>query len=447
MALDSSVVWEVRTTGNDDNGGGYDSDDNGTDYSQQAAAQLTLSDLVCDIASTTLTSVTGGFTVEMIDNIIQIKSGTNFVVGFYQIATYVDTNEVTIDRTASDGSDATSGTGSVGGALATPGMAGKALVDHGVSGMYIYIKSGTYTLSTGSVNVSGGPLHLANDVGVITEGYGISRGDLGAKPVLDAGAQSSLTLFSFLEAGRTPSQTFLNLEADGNSQASVIGFASLGSGDQSNRQSIRCKATDCVTGFSDTNSRDSIASGCTTGFSLEACASANAARCYAVDCATGFFRADACECLANGGAVGFTTHRGDGQYTRCTAYNCSGNGFDATDVMGIWEACLASECGGFGFDTNGRDGIVLLDCAGYSNSGGRVDGSPYMDIGAINLSADPFDTAGSDFQPNDAATGGALLRGVAFPIGGLPDNTDIGAVQHSDPAGGGGGGSNCIIGG
>ena len=48
MALSATVVWEVRPAGSgssDDNGGGYKSDAGTTDYSQQDAAELTLTDL------------------------------------------------------------------------------------------------------------------------------------------------------------------------------------------------------------------------------------------------------------------------------------------------------------------------------------------------------------------------------------------------------------------
>lgn len=138
-ALTSDTTWEVRTTGNDDNGGGYDTGGSGTDYSLQDAAQLTLTDLAC-ANNTTLTSVTGGFTAAMVDNIIQIKSGTNFTAGFYEITARTDTNTVTLDRNPTNGSNATSGTGSVGGALLTITKAMGAMA----SGNDVYVRKGTY---------------------------------------------------------------------------------------------------------------------------------------------------------------------------------------------------------------------------------------------------------------------------------------------------------------
>ena len=74
-----------------------------------STSKLRLTDLVMAKDSTTLTSETGGFTVAMVGEKIYISAGTNFIVGWYTIATHVDTNEVTLNKTA-----ATAGAGSVG---------------------------------------------------------------------------------------------------------------------------------------------------------------------------------------------------------------------------------------------------------------------------------------------------------------------------------------------
>jgi len=74
-----------------------------------STSKLRLTDLVMAKDSTTLISETGGFTVAMVGEKIYISAGTNFIVGWYTIATHVDTNEVTLNKTA-----ATAGAGSVG---------------------------------------------------------------------------------------------------------------------------------------------------------------------------------------------------------------------------------------------------------------------------------------------------------------------------------------------
>ena len=65
MSLNAAIDWEIRQDGSDLNGGGYKRTAGTTDYSQQAAAQLALTDLAC-ASNTTLTSATGGFTAAMV---------------------------------------------------------------------------------------------------------------------------------------------------------------------------------------------------------------------------------------------------------------------------------------------------------------------------------------------------------------------------------------------
>jgi len=163
-ALPSDTTWEVRTTGSDNNGGCFDTGGAGTDYSQQDAAQLSLTDLAQTLSSTTLTSATGGFTSAMVDNCIQITgAGTGaFTLGFYEITVFTDTNTVTIDRTACSTANCSGGTGAVGGALAG-GDLGNKPAEAGTH--TIYIKAGTYTSS------------ITSGAGSNWYGYNASRGD------------------------------------------------------------------------------------------------------------------------------------------------------------------------------------------------------------------------------------------------------------------------------
>jgi parallel beta-helix repeat protein len=184
MAIHADTDWEIRSTGNDDNGAGFYDRDPGTsvDYSQQDSAELTLTDLATDGAGTGLSSVTGGFTAAMAGNIIYIKSGTGFSVGYYEITAYTDTNNVTIDRSA--GISATAGTGSVGGGRATITDAfGEMLVD----GNDVYLKSGTYT-QTAHFNIAndGSDLSPIQLIGYQTTHDDYPTGD--DRPLVAAGA-------------------------------------------------------------------------------------------------------------------------------------------------------------------------------------------------------------------------------------------------------------------
>src|SRR5216684_2306337 len=96
--ITAATVWDVRpTTGSNLNGACFDSTiaNAGTDYSQQATAQLSLSDMATTGVTTTVTSVTGGFTAAMIGNCLRIDSGTNWTLGWYQITARTDTNTIT----------------------------------------------------------------------------------------------------------------------------------------------------------------------------------------------------------------------------------------------------------------------------------------------------------------------------------------------------------------
>jgi hypothetical protein len=112
-----TAQWRIRTDGNELNGGGFDPDLGSTDYTDQAAAQLSLSDLACPNTSH-LTSVTGGFTSAMVGNCIRIASGTNFVPGYYFVVSYISTNEVILFDNPTTGAVASGGTGRLGGAWA-----------------------------------------------------------------------------------------------------------------------------------------------------------------------------------------------------------------------------------------------------------------------------------------------------------------------------------------
>jgi hypothetical protein len=187
MALNAGTVWEIRTTGSQANGGGFYDRDPGTsvDYSQQDAAQLTVTDLATDGAGTGLSSATGGFTAAMVGNIIRISGGT-LTAGWYEITARADTNNVTIDRSAGLGK--TGGTGNVGGAF----LLGGALDDDFLSanvvddGHTVWIKTGTYTLGEA---VTTSAASAALPVRII--GYKTARGDNPTgddRPLIDAGS-------------------------------------------------------------------------------------------------------------------------------------------------------------------------------------------------------------------------------------------------------------------
>lgn len=121
MALTAAQQWWVRVAGNVLNGAGYDATISGagTNYADQDSPQLSLTDFATSGAgSSTLTSATGGFTSQMIGNVIRIASGTNFTAGYYAVTSYTNTNTVGLDRSPTPGGAGSGGTGRLGGAAA-----------------------------------------------------------------------------------------------------------------------------------------------------------------------------------------------------------------------------------------------------------------------------------------------------------------------------------------
>jgi hypothetical protein len=166
MALSSSIVWEVRpTVGSDNNGGGYKTGASGTDYSQQASAQYALTGIASAGAGATILSAAAA--ADMVGNIAQVISGTNFTAGFYEIISVSVGVSITFDRSVCTGVGA-SGVINIGGALNTISIVAANMVSNNT----VYVKaSGTYTV-TATLNITA--LSLVSFIG-----YTTTRGDNG----------------------------------------------------------------------------------------------------------------------------------------------------------------------------------------------------------------------------------------------------------------------------
>lgn len=177
MSLSTSTQWEIRAGGGSDaNGGGFFNRVPGTsvDYTQQATAQLSLSDLA-SANSTTLTSATGGFAAAMAGNLLQITAGTNFTPGFYEVVTFTNANTVVLDRNPTSGAAASGGVGSLGGALATLAKAFSG--NRAGNTFWVQKGAGVHGL-TAPANPPGGGSALPTCV----IGYNAARGDGDAVP-------------------------------------------------------------------------------------------------------------------------------------------------------------------------------------------------------------------------------------------------------------------------
>lgn len=175
MAFTANVNWEVRTTGSDTNGGGYNKTaTGGTDFSQQNAAQFAYTDLVIGATNTQITSVARPFTSVDVGNIINVVSGTGFTVQRVQIIS-VASNVATCDKAVGTAAS-TAGVGNLGGALATLVVA----LPLASLGAVVWVQAGTYTATT--VATINGSCYVI--------GYGTVRGDNGV-PTLAANFSST----------------------------------------------------------------------------------------------------------------------------------------------------------------------------------------------------------------------------------------------------------------
>lgn len=173
-ALAATTVWEIRpANGSDLNGGCVNSATVVTDYSQQDAAQLSLTDLaVADGTTAVVTSAAAGFTSAMVGNCLHIESGTNWEPSFYAIVTFTSSSQVTLDRSPASAA-ATLGVGKVGGAAKTFESATTIdITDLLAGGHIVWVKNETgwnENVLLGSDNSNGAPVTI--------EGYNTSRGD------------------------------------------------------------------------------------------------------------------------------------------------------------------------------------------------------------------------------------------------------------------------------
>jgi hypothetical protein len=175
MALSSSIVWEIRTTGVTNTGGGFKSGASGTDYSQQDAAQYNGTNLASANGTTNpsvITSATHTFDANDVGNVIRISAGTNWTAGWYEIVS-VSGGAATLDRSCGTSATLSNGTFSVGGAVSVSDSQLQTWLQTGiVGGNTIYIKSGSYTMPNITVTTASGSSILIKWIG-----YQTTRGD------------------------------------------------------------------------------------------------------------------------------------------------------------------------------------------------------------------------------------------------------------------------------
>ena len=453
MALANTVQWEVRTTGNDANGGGFDVlvTSPGTDFSQQSSPQVVYTDLVIAATTTNLTSAAHPFGATHVGNIINIISGTGFTVGRYEVKS-VSGVIATMDRAVGTAAS-TGGAGNLGGGLATPGAAATASVAQNV----IWVQSGTYTLTAA----------ITATVAYSIIGYQTSHGDNGTAPTITtatnsialiATASSSAALwvhnFILTTTAGTPGIGINNASANSRcinvSNCTLTGFStgvvsSAGILNVFNTWINTCGIG--ITAGSSTlglNVIDCVVSGATT-------VAAGGISIGSADCSTSVIRT----LIVGGSGDGFRMS-GTGSSVKIVDSTIANN-----SGFGINMATAGWYTDGFGLLVQnniiyGNGNVGIRSTAAYfwstyiiNNGMGANTGGNYTNVTAIStiaITSNPFTSSGTgDYSLNTTAGGGAVLRGAGIP-GVMPNGTttqhiDVGGVNTSSGGGGGGGGS------
>lgn len=392
-AITSDAQWEVRSSGDNTNGSCFDTGASGTDYSQQDAAQLSITDgVVVEAAPTTLTSVTAGFTSAMVGNCFYIASGTNFTVGYYLITAYTSSTTVTIDRdpTDGDGGDGSGGTLKVGGAADDPEQVSASVV----AGNTVWIKAGTYTVAL-NVDVSGG-----GTTPIAWKGYNTTRDDKPTgtdRPLIDCASTLANGIVQDVADQTYRHVRVANCTGDGilyGAGATFINVKSSSNGDEgwddSANVSINCFRC------------ESASNG---GFGFEATASATASGIsvggtYIHDNTSGGVNS------GNQGSVFYSVveaNSGDGidETLNCINSIAHGNtgagsdGFDELISTAYYINCVSTSNGQYGF--SGTDSYGAFDFNAYNGNG--TAGLNVMTSGENDLTSAPnfTDSANGDY--------------------------------------------------
>jgi hypothetical protein len=474
MAFNTSTEWDVRTTGSDANGGGFNTAATGTDRSQQDAAFIAFTDLVIDATTNTkITSAGNPFGSTSPGNVINITGGTGFTVQRVQVVSVSGTT-ATCDKAVGTTSS-TGGTGNLGGSLLTIGQAATLAG----SGNAVHVKSGTYTVTTGATLTAGS---IQNAL----IGYGTTHNDGGTAPLMTTATNSItlLTLAGGFAAGLSDWVSNINFSSSAGTPGIGIAAGSGGPGITISG----CKISGCSKGI-DANTSGNFAnfllsnceiSGCTTwGALLGGSGSTSVIDCYIhgnggagtgittgglsvstlkierslvtanagvnILLATGstpvHFIARSCTFALATGTGGSTVGGGSGiclnqgstiptvTIENCLFYGNAGWGVFTTNASVIlWQIARANAYGGNTQGGRGKDSTGTIIPAG---------------TGDVTLSANPFTNSGSgDFSLNTTAGGGAACKAAGYP-GVFPGATstgapDIGAVQGSAAGAAGG---------
>jgi hypothetical protein len=408
------------------------------DYSQQSSAAFSYTDLASAGTGLTVSSAAKPFGKQQVGNALVITGGTNFNAGRYVIASIGAVNVATVvgPTNVTTGAGVT-GTGGLGGALASLGIVSSVIVNSNA----VFVKSGSYTVTSATTSIAAGCFSSAG-TNLLIMGYGSVRGDFGTAPVLTAGTISTFSVIAISGVG----SSIQNVTVDCASKTSSRAFNST----QSDQFIYKCLGKNATNSAFGATSNSSIvllcqATGCATNPAINcpvciACESFSNTVTGFSGASFGFF--EFCLSYNNSGASsdGFAD-AGPAEYLNCVSYGNGRDGFRAQGNIGeTYVNCIAEANSGFGFNGNSLP-TRLFSCGGYNNTSGQTNQTTtYVDqnIGFINNTTGTFfvNAAGGNFALNQLAGQGALARAAGipgpFPAGTTTGFLDLGAAQHQD---------------
>lgn len=448
----NDMQFEIRTGGNDANGGGFSRGGSGVDYSRQTSPALNQTDL--EIHPTTdykVKDTAGNLGAEHVGNVINITGGSGFNIGRWCCYAW-DGTWMELAYTNSVGTlGSTGGSFRVGGCLASPGGACQIITNlysiygYAVDDAVFWLQSGTYT-ETAALEPDCGSSEYSKPPWL--RGYNTTRGDLDSPIYSTMTDNRPVIQFTAAVDGWKPSNNgtpFLaNVILDGtntgNNGVVIVSYQQL---------SNVCIKRWTQHGINATGSHNRF-----TAVEVDACGSSTPHYgisgtngnilfgCWVHDCVdTGInfgggnpTLLDNCW-ITNNGADGLKMSSYGLSAIRNTFYGNTGVGLSAATYLSM-QSILANifANNGTGIQTGSSVSSYHHGThdwnAFYNNTTDRTN------IAAgdndIALSADPFVAAASDdYNLNNTAGGGAALRRVYRSM------FDIGAFQHADPAGGG----------
>lgn len=455
-ALPTLLQWDISTTGNNLNGGGFNTGGgSGTDYSQQDSSQTFSTNCGCVRGSSAITTTDGFYTASMIHNLINISSNSstmNFATGYYEITAFQTSTAVTVDRDACPSANGVNANGGVGGRLLNISSA----TVSAVAGNTVWIKNGVYLTAT----VAGGVNLVTMNIGAIGKpitlaGYNSTHGDLDLIPgVLGNYANQPLMISSnttIMPINGAAFNTFKNITC------LTVGVNKPNRAFSSNVADtfvINCKAMGAYTssaffGGGTTYVAD-FSSGAVLGYQSNA--ACNYYYCGASTYTTAGFQENVAarntydHCFAFNGAGttsdGFDINSGGAYMNHVISYNNPRDGVRGTGAGSFDNTSIGNSF----FGKNNGAGInsittVYTNQAWMNANGFFGNGVNYTNLPTGNndilTPLDPFvDGVNGNFSLTTAATGGTLLKQKGFPntvpVFLTPSYEDIGMIQNQN---------------